>query len=229
MTQSLTDALGNVNVAPGFQLGPKTSNLELLASSKGGWSQDGVTLALNQGLLEVGTPLYRFDDGTYGKFGGQADVQVASSVTFTDAGDLVTTNTAHGLSVGDKVKVASVTGTTGITANTTYYVKTTPSATTLTLSTTNGGSTLALTTDGTGGALTEVHDVDDNANALVGFLRTQVYTGVTGDIPKFGKRVYRGTLKYSLIKAANGGVDLTTQQLTAIGARVDTNRDYLIF
>jgi len=226
---SFNDALGNVNVAPGFSTTQKTSNVELLASSQGGWTQDGVTLAVGQGVLDVGTPLYRYSDGTYGKFGGEADRPVAPSVTFTDAGDLVTTPTAHGLAVGDSVKVASVTTTTGITANTTYYVKSVPSATTFTLSATSGGSTLALTSDGSGGALTETHTADDNANNIVGFLRTQTYTGAAGDIPKFGKRVYKGILKYSVIKAANGGVDLTSGQLTALGARVDANRDYLIF
>ena len=225
---TFTDALGNVNVAPGFEVSERTSNVELLASEIG-YAQDGVTLALTDEVLDVGTPLYRFDDGTYGRFGGQADTQVAPSVTFTDSGDLVTTPSAHGLSVGQRVKVASVTTTTGITANTAYYVKTVPSATTLTLSTTNGGSTLALTTDGTGGALRVVHDVDDTDSNIVGFLRRQVYTGKAGGVPKFGNRVYRGTLKYSVVKAANGGNALTTNQLNALGARVDANRDYLIF
>lgn len=225
---SFNDALGNVNVAPGFIKTARTTDVELLASEEA-FSQDGVTLAVGQGVLDVGTPLYRFDDGTYGKFAGQPNVVVAPSVTFTDAGDLVTTPTAHGLAVGDKVSVASVTTTTGITAATTYYVKTAPSSTTLTLSATSGGSTLALTTNGTGGALSHVHDVDDVANSLVGFLRRQTYTGVAGSIPKFGLRVYRGTLKYSVIKAANGGTDLSGGQLTAVGARIDTNRDYLIF
>jgi len=223
-----TDALGNVNVGPGFAVSPRTSNVELLASGIG-YSQDGVTLAQTDEVLDVGTPLYRFDDGTYGRFGGQADVQVAPSVTFTDSGDLVTTPSAHGLSVGTRVKVASVNTTTGITANTAYYVKTTPTATTLTLSATNGGSTLALTTDGTGGALRVVHDVDDTDSNIVGFLRRQVYTGKPGSAPKFGNRVWKGTVKYSVVKAANGGVDLTNNQLTALGARLDVNRDYLTF
>lgn len=222
------DALGNVNVAPGFAVGTKTYDLELLASEVG-FAQDGVTLAVGQGTLSVGEPLVRFDDGTYGPVAGQANRAAAASVTFTDIGDLITSATPHGLVVGDKFQVASVTTTTGITAVTTYYVKTRPSTTTFTASTTNGGSTLALSTDGTGGALIEVHDVDDATANIVGFLRREVYTGVSGDIPKLGNRVYRGTLKYSVIKAANGGVDLANDALTALKARLDTNRDYLIF
>lgn len=221
------DAVGNVNVAPGFAVSGKTSDLELLASEVGA-AQDGVTLATGQGTLKVGTPLVRYDDGTYGPVGGQANRAITSSVTFTDAGDLVTTVPDHGLAVNDKVQVASVTTTTGITAATTYYVKTVPTAKTFTLSTTAGGSTLALTTNGTGGALIEVHDADDATAGIVGFLRREVYTGVTGDLPKLGNRVYRGTLKYSVIKAANGDAVVASDALTALGARVDANRDYLI-
>lgn len=77
------------------------------------------------------------------------------TVTFTDAGDLVTVSAAHGLSVGDAVMFGAITSTTGISANATYYVKTVPSATTLTLSTTPGGSTLALTTDGSATAISK--------------------------------------------------------------------------
>ena len=75
-------------------------------------------------------------------------------MAFTDAGDVVTVTlpsgvVSHDLQVGDRVMFGTITSTTGITANTTYYVKTVPSATTLTLSATPGGTTLALTTNGT--------------------------------------------------------------------------------
>jgi len=225
----MTSALGDVNVAPGFQIGGKTTDRELLASSNGGFTQDGVTLAVGQGLLEVGTPLFRFDDGTYGKFAGQADRTVAATVTFTASNDRVATAADHGLAVGDEVRVASVSASNGVTPATKYYVKTVPTSKTVTLSTTSGGAVVDISADSTGGALTQIHDDDDSANAVVGFLRRQVNTGVEGDIPKFGNRVYKGILKYSLIKAANGNAELTSGQLAALGARVDANRDYLIF
>ncbi len=82
----------------------------------------------------------------------KAAIQVASTaaaVTFTDAGDLVG-RTAHGFAVGDVLVFPTVVTTTGLTANTRVFVKTVPSADTLTLSATSGGSTLTLTTDGTG-------------------------------------------------------------------------------
>lgn len=78
------------------------------------------------------------------------------AVTFTDTGDVVTFNQPHGLRVGDRVVPGTITSTTGITAGTTYYVRTVPSTTTVTLSATSGGSTLALTTDGSAISMTKL-------------------------------------------------------------------------
>jgi hypothetical protein len=78
------------------------------------------------------------------------------AVTFTDSGDVVTFAQPHGLKVNDKVVPGVITTTTGITAGTTYYVKTVPSTTTVTLSATLGGSTLALTTDGSAVSMTKL-------------------------------------------------------------------------
>jgi hypothetical protein len=67
-------------------------------------------------------------------------------------------------------------------------------------------------------------------SGVVGFLRHETDTGVAGtDLPRMGACVYRGTLKYSLIKAANGNTDLAAGLNTALGARVDTVRDFYIF
>lgn len=70
------------------------------------------------------------------------------SCTFTDTGDVVTA-AAHGLENGQVVKFTTITTTTGITANTDYYVvgKTTD---TFQVSATSGGSALALTSNGSG-------------------------------------------------------------------------------
>lgn len=78
------------------------------------------------------------------------------AVTFTDTGDVVTFLQSHGLRVGDRVVPGTITTTTGITAGTTYYVRTVPSATTVTLSATSGGATLALTTDGSAISMTKL-------------------------------------------------------------------------
>lgn len=70
------------------------------------------------------------------------------SCTFTDSGDMVTA-TGHGLIDGDIVSLKTITGTTGISLQTIYYVV---NATTDTfqLSLTQGGSVIDLVTDGTG-------------------------------------------------------------------------------
>lgn len=70
------------------------------------------------------------------------------AVTFTDTGDLVT-RTAHGFVNGDTVRFSSITTTTGISINTTYYVinKTND---TFQVALTPTGSAIALTNNGTG-------------------------------------------------------------------------------
>jgi len=73
------------------------------------------------------------------------------SVTFTDAGDLVSA-TAHGFRNGDSVVFSSITSTTGITTTTNYYVIN-AAADTFQVSTTYGGSAVALTTNGSGVAI----------------------------------------------------------------------------
>lgn len=89
------------------------------------------------------------------------------TVTFTDSGDLVTVSAAHGLVVGDRIIVGTVTTTTGITAGTVYWVKTVPSTTTLTLSATEDlAATLALTTNGTAAGIYK--DVSTSTK-LIGF------------------------------------------------------------
>src|SRR5574337_1200025 len=72
----------------------------------------------------------------------------SSSVTFTDSGDVVNW-TAHPLRNGDSVIFTSITSTTGISANTRYFVVGT-TTNTFQISTSYGGSALALTTDGSG-------------------------------------------------------------------------------
>lgn len=71
------------------------------------------------------------------------------NVTFTDTGDKVTL-VAHGLVPGDALSYTSITSTTGISINTTYYVSTVIDADNFTISATRGGSDLPLTTNGSG-------------------------------------------------------------------------------
>jgi TP901-1 family phage major tail protein len=76
------------------------------------------------------------------------NIATGAAVTFTDTGDLVTLNN-HGLIAGQIVRFATVVTTTGISANTTYYVVA-PTANTFQVAAIEGGVALALTSDGTG-------------------------------------------------------------------------------
>lgn len=75
--------------------------------------------------------------------------------------EVVTTATAHGLSVGDRVQFQSLAGGgAGLTDDgTTYWVASVPTATTLTVSATDGGSAVNVTTDYTGGTISRVQNL----------------------------------------------------------------------
>lgn len=64
-----------------------------------------------------------------------------------EADDEVITEAAHGLAVGDRVRIAIDSGATGATAGY-YWVKTVPSSSTFTISATKGGATQAISADG---------------------------------------------------------------------------------
>lgn len=80
--------------------------------------------------------------------GEQWGAPTTTAVTFTDAGDLVN-QTDHRLLNGDAVQFSSITSTTGISINTTYYVVGRTSNT-FQVASSVGGSALALTTNGSG-------------------------------------------------------------------------------
>lgn len=74
-----------------------------------------------------------------------------SAITTASPGVVTTGTTAHGLKVGDTIKLSSVAGLTNASSwNTTLFVKTVPSTTTFTVSATAGGSALAGTGTHTG-------------------------------------------------------------------------------
>jgi hypothetical protein len=80
---------------------------------------------------------------------GWATYAETDAVTFTDAGDLVSTVSPHGLSNGNQISFTSITSTTGINTNTLYYVISATS-TTFQVASSLGGSALPLTTNGSG-------------------------------------------------------------------------------
>jgi hypothetical protein len=81
----------------------------------------------------------------------KAAVQVKNpslAATIVASTGVFTTSADANRAVGDRIVLSSLTSTTGIAINTTYYVITAPSSTTFTLSATSGGSALTLTTNG---------------------------------------------------------------------------------
>jgi len=74
------------------------------------------------------------------------------SVAFTAAvTNLITTGSAHGWSVGDKIRVSSSTTLpAGLSASTDYFVISVPSTTTLKVSVAQGGAEVDITDTGTG-------------------------------------------------------------------------------
>src|SRR5574343_830888 len=79
---------------------------------------------------------------------------VGGAITIDATTDVFTSASAHTLAVGDKVVFGTITSTTGITAGTTYYVISVPTATTFTVSATSGGSILNMTTNGSAASVT---------------------------------------------------------------------------
>jgi hypothetical protein len=100
---------------------------------------------------------------------------VDTGVTFTDAGDIVTIP-GHEASIGDIVSFGAITGTTGVTAATEYFVLTVPTANTMTISATDGGATLVLTTNGTAASATL--NVADGSTKTVPAATTRTFTAV---------------------------------------------------
>jgi hypothetical protein len=222
----MADAQGNVLHAPASSSKARVDDPELLYSYNPPPTKKGCTLKPGQGLLLLGTPLRQLTDGSKQFVAATEDTVQTAAITFTASSDLVTYPAAHNLAVGDEVSFAGVTGTGGsIVAGTTYFVKTAPSGTTATLSATSGGATLDITADGTATGSTE----SELGGGAIGFLYTSVDTGASTDAPHQGNIILGGVLKYSLIKAAIGGVDLPADVVSTLNATINTVYGFLKF
>lgn len=155
----------------------KTRTLNIVGTRIDLWPNPGVSPDVdNDGNYEV-TP------ETLTKVAGKVTVPaqegirwtktINDGVTFTDTGDIVTIP-LHGASVGDIVKFGAITSTTGVTEGTEYFVKTVPSANTMTISATNGGATLALTTNGSAASAT-LNVADESQHTISG---STVFTAI---------------------------------------------------
>lgn len=133
----------------------------------------------------LGNPLTVSETGTY---------QIGVQFTFTvnASTDVVTTSATHGLAVNDTVELSSA-GTipAGSAADTTYHVKTTPGANTLTLSATQGGSTLDFTNTGSG-----THTLTSVASVTVN--DTELNLGSVTSFVEYNDDLYMGRESFSL-------------------------------
>lgn len=112
-------------------------------------SQSGSVAALREAAIRR---LLTFD--VFGSAGTPTNNGTAvTGITGVDSTDVITA-TAHGLAVGDRVRFPALTGGSALTADTgRYYVKTVPTADTLTIAATAGGATQTLGSNITDGSI----------------------------------------------------------------------------
>jgi hypothetical protein len=131
------------------------------------------------------------------------------AVTGVAATDTLSVPTAHGLVVGDKVRLGAVTTMVGLVALTEYFVLTVPTASSLTLAATLGGTVIDITTGGTALALYKSSDLPtiaanaSNSNAAA--VNGVVPQPVAPVSPKF---VAGDTLKMSVLGFGTSAADL---------------------
>lgn len=143
--------------------------------------------------------------------------------TFTDTGDVVGV-AGHGLVNGQVIQFPTITTTTGITANTNYYVVN-AATDTFKVSATAGGSAIALTTDGTGTILAPItigSTGNENLDVMVAnaknmikpWLRNGLVAYVSDNlVAREEGKYYTQSVERSaekLVIAQNGGVILQT-------------------
>lgn len=107
---------------------------------------------------------------------------IATGVTFTDAGDIVTVP-SHAAPVNTPIVFGAITTTTGVVAGTVYYVKTVLSANTFTVSAAPGGAVLALTTNGSAASAT--FTVAHNSTHPIVASTTFTAAADTGGVPPY--------------------------------------------
>lgn len=197
-----------------------------LNSGAGGfWVHDGVkTFSATNTSTDVSA--YDIAQG----FRASKNVQIAStlvSVTFQpNTVNTVTTTAAHGLNTNDMVRFTSITTTTGISTNTTYYVIN-PGTTTFQLSTTYDGTTpVTLTNSGTGVMVPKANTVTlashglKNGNPVI-FTTTSGTTGITNNTIYYAK--YTTTNTFTLTSNSVGTTFVTFNPTgTTVGTAAGT-------
>jgi len=94
------------------------------------------------------------DDSVLLEWTGAVDGPTITLATSAAADDIIDTTTAHGFAIGDTVRFVTLTGGTGLTAGTSYFVVSTSfAAQTFRVSTTAGGAAINFTSDITAGTV----------------------------------------------------------------------------
>ena len=177
---------------------------------------DEEAFQLEQMLKQIARDVeYSFIRGTYNKPADNTDKRktrgiLAATVTnvldqsigqttftATAANDVLTTPAAHGYSVGDAVVVTVTARASGLWDEGVYYVKTAPSATTLTLALTPTGPVLDVLQDVAAGTIAKLADITE---ATVLDLMQSVWSSGGIQEQQTAALMCNGTLKRKLTK-----------------------------
>lgn len=97
--------------------------------------------------------------GVFSKKSGMAGESLITLATSAASDDIIDTVSPHGLSAGDAIHFATLTGGAGLSLRTTYYVSATSlGASTFRVATTNGGAAIGFTSDITAGVAVKQTD-----------------------------------------------------------------------
>ena len=158
----------------------------------------GATTIEANPTTNLGNPLTIQDTGTY---------QIGVQLTFTvnASTDVVTTSANHSLAVNDTVTLTTSASDlpAGLAVDTTYYVKTTPAANTLTLSATEGGGVIDITDTGSG-----THTLTSVASVIVN--DTELNLGSVNSFVEYNDDLYMGRNTFQFVATTvNAGSTIT--------------------
>jgi hypothetical protein len=194
----------------------------------------GVTpAAVTTNTTDLGNPLVIRETGVY-------QIQSVPLTVSSITSNVITTSAAHGLvdvaAPNDTVRFTT-TGVlpTGLLVDTTYYVLTTPSTTTLTVSLTEEGSTATISNSSGSGS--GVHSIN---TATVTIHNTQFNLGSVSSFAEYSEDLYMGrdTFQITATTITSGSKDVTltttdagrvilSDNITGTGIAKDSTIDYI--
>lgn len=136
--------------------GPLSAAITLLGKKPQSISSALFTTEAEAAAVDEGRPFYHYDGESAYLIPARATAITLTTPFGAAATDIITA-TGHGLAVGDPVQFVTLTGGTGLTVGTTYYViAANLTANTFQVSATPGGAAVNFTTDITAGTLAEM-------------------------------------------------------------------------